>query len=772
MAFAIDGVITAPFETDGIGFKGGNPYCVILTGKEEKPVKISLELSRAAKREYRDQCFTGAIAEQVYTVRQGDYGFTWRIGFLEGRRGLRVGASFENHGAEPVRLKEFCLLDGTLSYEGAGGEWWLSAMQADLRTGTLADVLQSRNEETIEAWKGFKRPVPEGAVKDEPRYTDGRYRSYTDFLTLYRDEGVRGAIFGAVGKPEADITYDLKVNEHDVDFAALSSMTEILVEPGQTRNAQEMAILFGDSRPGIETILRWNAAFLGARTHRKALVGWCSWYYYYNEITEETVMATINGFKALKETVPVDVIQIDDGYQKHYGDWECNERFPHGFEPWIRGIRDAGAMPGIWLAPLSVHDETGLLREHPEWSQKDRSGHLFGNLDPTHPGARAFIRDIIRRKKAQGFTYYKIDFNGLSPDCRYTDPYKTRLQVYRDLYALYREELGEECYLLACAGLQRATAGYADASRIATDSCDAWVNAHPCSISNAIRGLGTNAAANGIFYVNDPDVTYLTAEDSPRKRRLTGSTVTDNQKRRITEDERRTWHGFVGLLGGLQLTSDPVEDEPYASSIRQLEILSPPAREKGQPLCPAAERDHTSFGFAAKRPWGDFASLMLWNNKDGPGAKTFPRREFGPAGILGFLGDRFHVWSFWDAAYQGICGRDYSTGELPAHGSRLLRLSPLAEDRPVIVGSTLHISMGAAEIADVLYGKNSLTIRLKPQAGARTGSLFVYSLKPLSCERAEGLKAGPIGSAGGVYEIPLSNRDRQASCQELRLRIQ
>ncbi|MDR2374999.1 MAG: hypothetical protein LBD96_01020, partial [Treponema sp.] len=321
MPLSIGATITAPFETDGIGFKGSDPYCVILTGKEETPVKISLELSRAAKREYRDQCFTGAIAEQVYTVRQGDYGFTWRIGFLEGRRGLRIGASFENCSAEPVRLKEFCLLGGTLSYEGAGSDWWLSAMQADLRTGTLADVLQSRNEEAIETWKGFKMPLPEGAVRDDERHTNGRYRSYTDFLTLYRDEGVRGAIFGAVGNPESDITYDVKVNEHDVAFAALGNMTEILVDPGQTRNAQELAILFGDSRPGIETILRWNAAFLGARTHKKPLVGWCSWYYYYNEITEETIMATINGFKALKETVPVDVIQIDDGYQKYYGDW-------------------------------------------------------------------------------------------------------------------------------------------------------------------------------------------------------------------------------------------------------------------------------------------------------------------------------------------------------------------------------------------------------------------------------------------------------------------
>ncbi|MDR2618336.1 MAG: hypothetical protein LBC62_05640, partial [Treponema sp.] len=125
----------------------------------------------------------------------------------------------------------------------------------------------------------------------------------------------------------------------------------------------------------------------------------------------------------------------------------------------------------------------------------------------------------------------------------------------------------------------------------------------------------------------------------------------------------------------------------------------------------------------------------------------------------------------WDAAYQGLCGPDYTTGDLPAHGSRLLRLTPVSEDRPVVVGSTLHISMGAAEIVDVLTGKDTLTIRLHPAAGAREGTVFVYSPKPLSYEGAEGLTAGAVANAGGVYGIPVSSRDRRACCQEIRLRI-
>jgi hypothetical protein len=735
MSLYIANSVAAPFETDGIDFRGENPSCLILTGEEEIPVRITLDPACATKREYRDRCFAGNIAEQVYSVRQGNYGLTWRIGFLEGLRGIRIGACFENRSAEPVRLRKFCLLNGKSAYEGRGGDWWLSTLSHTEQLGSLGDTSP-----------------------------DLQNRKYGDFLTLYRDGGEQGAVFGAVGAPEADITYDVTVNAADFTLSAISWMTDILVEPGQRRNAQELLILFGGSW-NIETVIRWNAASLGSRTHKKAPVGWCSWYYYHRMITEETVMSTIKGFQKIKDRIPVDVIQIDDGYQKSYGNWDCNERFPHGFAPLIKEIIAAGAMPGIWLAPLKVWEDAELIREHPEWFQKDRtSGRrlIVDNksmfIDPTHPGAAAFLRNTVRDKKSLGFTYFKFDFNFLNGDCRYTNPYKTRLQVYRDLYALYREELGDECYLLSCTGMTRGTVGYADASRISADTDPIWVKDKPYCIREGIRGMGTNAMVNGIFYTNDPDVTYLNINDT-------------REYRELTEDERRTWHGFVGLLGGLQFTSEPIEEEPYASSIRQLEILSPPAPEKGRTFCPAAEREHTAFGFTAKRPWGDFASLQLWNNKDVPGGRGLPKREFGPGGVLGFLGDRFHVWSFWDSAYLGLAGADYHTGDLPVHGSRLLRLTPCAGDTPLLVGSTLHISMGAAEIVDVLAGENTFSVRLNPAAGAREGTLYIYSPKPLNCAESEGLTVGTIKNTGQIYEIPVSGRDRQACRQEIRLRL-
>lgn len=52
-------------------------------------------------------------------------------------------------------------------------------------------------------------------------------------------------------------------------------------------------------------------------------------------------------------------------------------------------------------------DALGLLREHPDWFQKGMDGKVLGTadeeqyLDPTHPGARKFIRAMIRNARAE-----------------------------------------------------------------------------------------------------------------------------------------------------------------------------------------------------------------------------------------------------------------------------------------------------------------------------------------------------------------------------------
>ena len=217
-------------------------------------------------------------------------------------------------------------------------------------------------------------------------------------------------------------------------------------------------------------------------------------------------------------------------------------------------------------------DALGLFREHPDWFQKGMDGKVLGTadeeqyLDPTHPGARKFIRAMVRNARAEGFRYFKIDYNQVDHNCRYFNPKKTRFEAFRDLYTLYREEMGDS-YLLACADYERATFGLADASRTGWDSRAYWDFAPgkpPICILEAIRCLGQTSALNQVLLANDPDVTYLKPRDT------------------LTEEELCTWHGFVGLLGGTMMISEPLQNPAYAERARLMEIMMPPAQGSGQ----------------------------------------------------------------------------------------------------------------------------------------------------------------------------------------------
>ena len=65
--------------------------------------------------------------------------------------------------------------------------------------------------------------------------------------------------------------------------------------------------------------------------------------------------------------LPVDVVQIDDGYQRGIGDWlDADPRFGD-LRAVVAAIRGEGRRAGIWLAPFLVGARSALAAAHPEW---------------------------------------------------------------------------------------------------------------------------------------------------------------------------------------------------------------------------------------------------------------------------------------------------------------------------------------------------------------------------------------------------------------------
>ena len=81
-------------------------------------------------------------------------------------------------------------------------------------------------------------------------------------------------------------------------------------------------------------------------------------------------------------THPIEVFQIDDGWQKHWGEWEANEEFPSGMANLAADIRAAGFTAGLWMAPFYVSTEAQIYSEQEDWWVTDETGApiLFSNF--------------------------------------------------------------------------------------------------------------------------------------------------------------------------------------------------------------------------------------------------------------------------------------------------------------------------------------------------------------------------------------------------------
>jgi alpha-galactosidase len=261
------------------------------------------------------------------------------------------------------------------------------------------------------------------------------------------------------------------------------------------------------------------AARLGSSDRRAGNV-WCTWYAYYEGITEQVLNKDIAGLAGLG----FDVVQIDDGWQRAVGDWLPNDKFPAGMRALTERITAAGMSAGLWLAPFIVLPTSATAREHPEFLLRDAdgepvvAGHNWGAgywaLDLTHPGVQEHLTRLIHRVVHEwGFTYLKLDFinAGAIPGARHSGA--PREQAYRDALALIRRVAGPEVYLLGSGGLLLPSLGLVDGLRSGPDVAPLWTNYATDDPSDA---MAYNAVVNTLHRLwqspllqVDPDVVYF-----------------------------------------------------------------------------------------------------------------------------------------------------------------------------------------------------------------------------------------------------------------------
>lgn len=327
-------------------------------------------------------------------------------------------------------------------------------------------------------------------------------------------------------------------------------------EIGPDEKPEEVIILTGSDWRALlvqyaEAAIQANR--LGRRPRPPRLTGYCSWYYYYDKLSQADFL---HNLAAIRQTAGRDgrpllsIMQIDDGYQPFQGDWlERSDTWPDPMETVAAKIRAAGMTAGIWLMPFVVSTASRVYREHPEWLVRMDDGkiamvqgwspapnHLWCFLDMTIPAVRAHIRKVCRTLHDWGFRYFKLDglSFGLYPG-RYHDPHATAVSAFRQGMQCIREAL-PDATILACGPVFLPCLGYADSCRCGNDTKADWP-----MLADAVHGALSRWWQFDRWYCADPDVIIV---------RHDRSTLTDGE-RRIS--------ALAAILGGVAFTSDRID---------------------------------------------------------------------------------------------------------------------------------------------------------------------------------------------------------------------
>ena len=219
--------------------------------------------------------------------------------------------------------------------------------------------------------------------------------------------------------------------------------------------------------------------------------GWCNWFFTYEHITEDEVVSNAEFASRILKPYGMEYMQIDEGYQQWHGEWDGNDRFPHGMKWLADRIHSYGLKPGLWIAPYVISEPTEIFQKHKEWLIKNPDGSLkrvgpwpdentdwaknenpkrYG-LDITHPDAADWMYNLFDKVSKQwGYEMIKIDFVdwSLLSAHHYFDPSVSRAMAYRRGFEIMRKAIGNECHLQDC-GPGPISVGLADSMRIELD---------------------------------------------------------------------------------------------------------------------------------------------------------------------------------------------------------------------------------------------------------------------------------------------------------------
>ena len=594
-----------------------------------------------------------------------------------------------------------------------------SVLLRDLRLADGAQITGFGSDTRIFA-EGDQGRAP---AEIQPLPAQGSVRSW--WHTILTRKGNRTFLAGFISNVVGQNTFDAVRNGENTGLTIASGFRSLQVPALQDGYPLDALYLSWGSDPDI--MLAQYAA--GTRVFTEVMdpapdftpwatpAGWTSARDSGTSVSLADLLSAVDaGSKGAYKGSGMRVIQLEDGYQTNFGDWDINGKFPQGHKSLVRDIiHKSGFKAALWLAPFVVSPQSRVAKEHPEYLLRgvDGKAHAMNSpalggsyycLDISLPEVRDWLKSLFRKITVEwGYDFVKIDHLSLPLETwgamRGSD---TPVQAYREALKSIREGCGPKTYVLGIGAPIGPSVGLFNGMRIGSDISTSWE-----AVAKAAMNTATRRFMNNTWWQNDPDA--LVAR-SP-----------------LSVNQARAWATVTAFSGGSLMLGDnakSLDSERIALVSRALPVAangSAPAFGSKPPRKISATGARTrdlwqipsspdTGGITSRQPpriWFisragnpagiDLAALFNWSSEPRSGEMS-----------LGSTSKRFHVFDLWDFRYLGTMAKTVKVPQSPT-SVRLLALAPDA-GRPQFLGSDAHIVCGLRDIKRVSWSSGQRTL--------------------------------------------------------------
>ncbi len=176
-------------------------------------------------------------------------------------------------------------------------------------------------------------------------YPSDRGQFVSDVFGVVGVPGGPAILVGFLSQTQAFGQLEITLKEDPASLHLWEDADQLLLEPGGSFSTDWACLLPLDMTlpDPLGDYLDLYAEVNHARVPDAAPVGWSSWYHYFQDITFDELMMNLNWVVEQNQELPLELVQLDDGFQSDVGDWySFSESFPDGVSPAAAQISSNG----------------------------------------------------------------------------------------------------------------------------------------------------------------------------------------------------------------------------------------------------------------------------------------------------------------------------------------------------------------------------------------------------------------------------------------------